>query len=196
MRSWTKYLAIGFGAVLLILLLVVILALSEPNVKGLSDPLLLNQTPAPDLIVTVSEEFVNSILQIVLKERQLEGVNNASIYFNKNGPVEILVELQIPLGMVNIEPKIKLDANLIAENNTLKVKPESISVGKLNVPEMVWRGPVNSVLDAVEDSTNKAVVSEIQKGFMITGVYIGDHYLTLTIKAPPPEELSKVLKGM
>jgi hypothetical protein len=194
MRSWAKYLSICFGAVLLILLLVIILALSEPNVKGLSESRLLNQTPAPDLIVAIGEEFVNSILQIELKERQLKGVNNASIYFNKNGPVEILVELRIALGMVNIEPKVKVDANLSAKNNTLKVRPESISVGKLNVPEWIWMESVNSALEAAEYSANDALVSNMQKGFMITGVYIGDHYLTLTMKAPPPEELSNVLK--
>jgi hypothetical protein len=194
MRSWAKYLSICFGAVLLILSLVIILAMSEPNVKSLSSPLLLNQTPAPDLIVAISEEFVNSILQTELKERQLQGVNNASIYFNKNGPVEILVELRIPINMINIEPKIKVDANLSAKNNTLKVRPESISVGKLNVPEWIWMESVNSALEAAEDSANNALVSNLQKGFMITGVYIGDHYLTLTIKAPPPEELSNVLK--
>jgi hypothetical protein len=194
MRFWMKYLSIGFGALLLISLIVTILAFSEPNVKGLSDTLLLNQTPAPDLTVTVSEEFVNSILQIELKERQPQDVKNVSIYFNKNGPVEILTELQISLGLFNITPKIKVDANISAENNTLKVKPESISVGKLNIPDIVWMEPVDSVLKAAEDSANKALVSELQKGFMITGVYIGDGYLTLTIKAPPQQELKKVLK--
>jgi hypothetical protein len=53
---------------------------------------------------------------------------------------------------------------------------------------------VNSALEAAEDSANNALVSNLQKGFMITGVYIGDHYLTLTIRAPSPEDLSNVLK--
>jgi hypothetical protein len=34
----------------------------------------------------------------------------------------------------------------------------------------------------------------MQRGFKITGVYIGKDYLTLTINAPPPEELKKSLQ--
>jgi hypothetical protein len=97
--------------------------------------------------------------------------------------------------ITNVKPKIKVNANISAENNTLKVSPESISVGKLNVPEMVWMGAVNSALDAVEDSANEALASRLQKGFVITGVYIGDHYFSVTIRAPPPDLLSNILKG-
>jgi hypothetical protein len=193
MGSIVKYLAIGIGTLLAIVLFVGFLALSEPSIKGLDNYTLINQSNQSDLIVSVNERFVNSILQLELEERQPEGVKNVTVYFSEGGPVEILAELEVSLGIVTLDPKIKVEANLSAENDTLKVRPESIAVGKLNIPRSIWIGPLNSAIALVEDAANRSV-AEMQRGFKITGVYIGDHYLTLTINAPPPEELKKALQ--
>jgi hypothetical protein len=193
MGSIVKYLAIGIGTLLAIVLFVGFLALSEPSIKGLDNYTLINQSNQSDLIVSVNERFVNSILQLELEERQPEGVKNVTVYFSEGGPVEILAELEVSLGIVTLDPKIKVEANLSAENDTLKVRPESIAVGKLNIPRSIWIGPLNSAIALVEDAANRSV-AEMQRGFKIIGVYIGDHYLTLTINAPPPEELKKALQ--
>jgi hypothetical protein len=193
MASLRKYLAIGIAALLLIILLVGFLALSEPYVKGLSKGDLFNQSNQTDLIVSVSENFINSILQSELEERKPQGVRNVTVFLNEDGPVEVLAELEVSVGIATLRPEVKVEANLTAENNTLQVRPELIAIGKLNLPRSIWIGPLNTAMTAVEDAANQATASVLQKGFKITGVYIGDHYITMTVNAPPPEELRKVL---
>jgi hypothetical protein len=193
MGSLKKYLAIGIAVLLLIILFVGFMALSEPYVKGLSKGDLFNQSNQTDLIVSVSESFINSILQSELEERKPEGVSNVTVFLNEGGPVEILAELEVNAGIATLRPEIKVEANLTAENNTLRVRPELIAIGKLNLPRSVWIGPLNTAMTAVEDAANQATASVLQKGFKITGVYIGDHYITMTINAPPPEDLRRTL---
>jgi hypothetical protein len=190
MGSIVKYLAIGIGALIFILAVMGMLALSEPDIHGISDNALFNQS---DLIVSASESFINSILQSELKERQLQNLKNVTVYFNEGGPVEILAELQVSLSFMDLDPKIKMEVNLSAENNSLKISPNLIALGKLNIPRSIWIGPVNTAVAMVEDAANQAI-SERQKGFKIVGIYIGDHYLTIIIDAPPPEELKKALQ--
>ncbi len=194
MSSVKKYLAIGIAVLLLILLFVGFLALSEPYIKGSSKNALFNQSNQSDIIVSVSESFINSVLQAELELRQPKGVKNVTIFLNEGGPVEVLVELQVSLGITTVEPKVKVEANLSAENNTIKVEPESLDVGKLNMPRIIWIGPLNAALETVGNAVNEVVVTQLQKGFKITGVYVGEHYLTLTIEAPPPEELKQTLR--
>ena len=193
MRSLVKYLAFGALALLFLLLLVGWLALSEPYIMGLHNSDLINQGNQSDLIISVNEKFINSILQFELQDRRPQGVKNVTVFFNDGGPVEVLVELEVTLGFAVLNPQIKVEANLSAENNTLKVRPQSISLGKLDLPRSVWIGPLNSATALVEDAANQSI-AEMQRGFKITGVYIGKDYLTLTINAPPPEELKKSLQ--
>lgn len=193
MGSLKKYLAIGIAVLLLIILFVGFLALSEPYVKGLSKGDLFNQSNQTDLIVSVSESFLNSILQSELEERKPEGVRNVTVFLNDGGPIEILAELEVNVGIATLRPDVKVEANLTAENNTLQVRPELIAIGRLNLPRSVWIGPLNTAMTAVEDAANQATASVLQKGFKITGVYIGDRYITITINAPPPEDLRKIL---
>ncbi len=193
MGSIKKYLATGFAVLILIMLVIGFLALSEPYVKGQSTGDLLNASNQTDLIVSVSVDFINTILQSELEERRPEGVSNVTVFLNEGGPVEVLAELEIPVGIATLRPAVKVEANLTAENNTLRVRPESIAIGMLNLPRSVWIGPLNTAMTAVEDAANQATESVLQKGFMIKDVYIGDRYITLTINAPPPEELKKIL---
>jgi len=190
MGSIVKYLAIGIGALIFILAVMGVLALSEPDIHGLSDNALFNQS---DLIVSASESFINSILQSELKERQPQNLKNVTVFFNEGGQVEILAELQVSLGFMDLDPKIKMEVNLSAENNSLKISPNLIALGKLNIPRSIWVGPVNTAVVLVEDAANQAI-SERQRGFKIVGIHIGDHFLTIIIDAPPPEELKKALQ--
>lgn len=143
--------------------------------------------------MTISEDYLNSIIQSELEERGDEGVKNATIFLNSDAPVEVAVVLQVSLGFTTLEPKIMVDANVSAENNMLKVTPELLSVGQLNLPRSTWIGSLGSVMDAVEDAANQAALSVLQKGYKITGVYVEDRYITMTIIAPPPDELSRML---
>lgn len=188
-----KYLAIGFAVLLLIIIFIGFLALSQPYIQGLSKGDLFNQSNQTDLIVSVSESYINSILQSELEERKPEGVRNVTVFLNEGGPVEVLASLEVSVGIATLRPEVKVEANLTAENNTLRVTPELIALGKLNLPRSVWIGPLNTAMTAVEDAANQATESVLQKGFQITGVYIGDQYITMTVNAPPPEELRKVL---
>ncbi|MDM7913321.1 MAG: hypothetical protein QUS09_09510 [Methanotrichaceae archaeon] len=193
MSSVKKVLAVAVICLFSIVLLVSFLALSDPDDWKLSQQDLLNQSPQPDLIVTISEDYLNSIVQSELKKREKEGVKNVTLFLNEDAPVEVAVVLQLSLGFATLEPKIRVKANLSAENNLLKVTPESLGIGQLNLPRSTWIGPLNSAMDAVEDAANQAAQEVLQKGFKITGVYTGDRYITLTISAPPPDELSRML---
>ncbi len=193
MSSVKKMLAVVVIGIFLIVLLVGFLALSEPDDWRLSRQDIINQSAQPDLIVTISEDYLNEVVQSELKERKPEGVKNVTIFLNRNAPVEVAVVLQVSVGFTTLEPKIMVKANVTAENNTLKVIPESLSVGQLNLPRSTWIGPLRFAMDAVEDAANQAALSVLQKGYKITGVYIEDRYITMTIIAPPPEVLSRML---
>ncbi len=71
--------------------------------------------------------------------------------------------------------------------------PESLGIGMLNLPRSTWIGPLGSAMDAVEDALNEAALGVLQRGYKITGIHIGDRYITLAIIAPSPEELSGML---
>jgi len=193
MNSAVKYLAIGIGTLLCAGLLLGFLALSDPTIKGLDNYALINQSNQSDLIISVHERFVNSVLQMELEERRPDGVKNVSVYFDNGGPVEVLAELEISLGIVTLYPMIRVDANLSAENNTLKVVPEDVAVGKLNIPKSIWIGPLNDAIALAEDAANQSF-AEMQRGFKILNVYINDQYLTLAVDAPPPEELKDAMQ--
>jgi hypothetical protein len=59
-------------------------------------------------------------LQSELEERRPEGVRNATVFLNDGGPIEILAELEVNVG-INLEARGKVEANLTVENNTLRV---------------------------------------------------------------------------
>ncbi len=193
MRTAKKILAATVICIFLVLLLVGFLALSEPYDWRLPRQDLINQSQQPDLIVTVSENYLNSIIKSELEMRDEEGVKNVTIFLDEGAPAVVAAVLQIPLGFTTLELKVSVEANVSAENNMLKVTPESLGIGMMNLPRSAWIGPLGSAMDVVEDALNRAALSVLQKGYRITGVHIGDRYITLAIIAPPPEELSILL---
>jgi len=144
----------------------------------------LTTSTEPDVIATVSESYVNRVLQSELEKRNPPGVKEVKVSFKENEPVEITAVIEIPLVIRNAEQEVIVEANVSAANDMLKVEPVYLKVGMLNLPKDSWIGPINTTMKTVEDSVNMAAQDVLQKGYKITDVVVGDQQITLSINAP------------
>jgi hypothetical protein len=180
---------INASCLVLIVLLSSFVAVTGANAiefpKKLAPSTTINVTSTePDVIATVSESYVNRVLQSELEKRNPPGVKQVSVAFKENEPVEITAVIEIPLVIRNAEQEVIVEANVSAANDTLKVEPVYLKVGMLNLPKDSWIGPINTMMKTVEDSVNMAAQDVLQKGYEITDVVVGDNQITLSINAP------------
>ena len=138
----------------------------------------------PDVIATVSENYVNRVLQSELERRNPVGVKQVSVDFKENVPVEVTATIEIPLVVRSAEQQVIIEANLSVVNDTLKVEPVYLKVGMLNLPKDSWIGPINIMMKTVEESVNLAAQDVLKKGYQITNVVVGNNQITLWINAP------------
>ncbi len=110
-----KLLAATVICIFLVLLLVGFLALSEPYDWRLPRQDLTNQSQRPDLIVTVSENYMNRLIQFELEKRDEESVKNVTIFLDEGVPVVVAAVFRIPLGFTTLQPKVRVDANVSAK---------------------------------------------------------------------------------
>lgn len=170
---------------------VLIVILGQSSVFGQDDSGIASQS-APDLVVTVSEDYLNRIIKADLEERSLPGVKDVSVQLIENEPIEVNAVLKIGSGILSVEQNVGIEANVSVENDTLKVDPKVLKVGFLTLPEESWVGPITSAMDEVEVSANNAYQDALAKGYKVTDVTIGNDSLTLHVMAPDkPFEISK-----
>lgn len=140
--------------------------------------------PNPDLIVTISEDYLNRVIQADLKERNIPGVEDVNVQLMENEPIDVNAVIKVGIGPLAIEQNVGVEANLSIENDTLKVEPTTLKVGFLNLPEETWVGPIKSAMQEVEDSANEAYQNALMKGYKVTSVTTGNNTLTLSVIAP------------
>jgi len=138
----------------------------------------------PDMTVTVSEDYLNRVIKANLEEKNPLGVKDVSVQLNENEPIEVNAALRIGGGLLGIDQKVSVEANVSIENDTLKVEPEVLKVGFLNLPEETWVGPIKSAMQEVEASANEAYQDALTKGYKVTNVATGNDTLTLSMMAP------------
>jgi hypothetical protein len=140
--------------------------------------------PAPDLVVTVSEDYLNRVIQADLEERGPQGVKNVNVQLMENEPIEVTAVIKVGVGPLAVEQKVGVEANVSIQNDTLKVEPTTLKVGFLNLPEETWVGPIKSAMEEVEISANEAYQDALMKGYKVTSVAAGNNTLTLSVMAP------------
>lgn len=159
--------------------------------------LLVGQTPAagqsgksisasanPDMVVVVSEDYLNRVIKANLEEKNPMGVKDVSVQLDENEPIEVNAALRIGGGILGVDQKVSVEANVSIENDTLKVEPKVLKVGFLNLPEETWVGPIKSAMQEVEASANEAYQDALTKGYKVTNVATGNNTLTLSVMAP------------
>jgi hypothetical protein len=165
------------GITLLVLLMVLTLA-SGQN-ENASTP-----ESNPDLIVTISEDYLNRVIKADLAERNLPEVKDINVQLMENEPIDVNAVIKVGIGPLAIEQNVGVEANLSIENDTLKVEPTTLKVGFLNLPEETWVGPIKSAMQEVEVSANEAYQDALMKGYKVTSVTTGNNTLTLSVMAP------------
>jgi hypothetical protein len=173
-RCWTSHV---LGITLLVLLMGLTVAAGQ---NGNTSP----SEPAPDLIVTVSEDYLNRVIKADLEEKSPPGVKDVSVELMENEPIEVNAVIGIGTGLLAVEQKVSVEANVSIENDTLKVEPTTLKVGFLNLPEETWVGPIESAMEEVEVSANEAYQDALMKGYKVTSVTTGNNTLTLSVMAP------------
>jgi hypothetical protein len=139
---------------------------------------------APDMIVTISEDYLNRVIKADLEARNLPGVKDVNVQLMENEPIEANAVISIGSGILAVEQKVSVEANVSVENDTLKVEPQVLKVGFLTLPEDSWISPIKSAMEEVEVSANEAYQDALAKGYKVTGVTIGNDSLTLSVMAP------------
>jgi len=140
--------------------------------------------PNPDLIVTISEDYLNRVIKADLAERDLPEVKDINVQLMENEPLDVNAVIRLGIGPLAVEQNIGVEANLSIENDTLKVEPTILKVGFLNLPEETWVGPIKSAMQEVEASANEAYQDALMKGYKVTNVTTGNNTLTLSVMAP------------
>jgi hypothetical protein len=145
-----------------------------------------NASPSqpPDLVVTVSEDYLNRVIQVDLEQRGPPGVTNVNVQLMENEPIEVTAVIKVGVGPLAVEQKVGVEANISIENDTLKVEPTTLKVGFLNLPQETWVGPIKSAMEEVEISANEAYQDALTKGYEVTSVTTGNNTLTLSVMAP------------
>ncbi len=165
------------GITLLVLLMGLTLAVGQ---NGNASPSETN----PDLIVTISEDYLNRVIQADLAERNIPGVKDVNVQLMENEPIEVTAVIKVGVGPLAVEQKVGVEANVSIENDTLKVEPTTLKVGFLNLPQETWVGPIKSAMEEVEVSANEAYQDALMKGYKVTSVTTGNNTLTLSVMAP------------
>jgi hypothetical protein len=138
----------------------------------------------PDLIVTISEDYLNRVIAADLAERAPQGVKDVSVTLTENEPIEVNAVLRIGGDILGVDQKVAVEANLSIENDTLKINPNLLKVGFLTLPEETWVGPIKSAMNEVELSANQAHQDALARGYKVTNVITGNSTLTLLVMAP------------
>jgi hypothetical protein len=163
-----------------------ILAIAILLLAGL--PLAVGQTVNaavnPDLIVTVSEDYLNRVIKADLEEKSPQGVKDVSVVLTENEPIEVNAVLRIGGDILGVDQKVSVEANVSIENDTLKIDPNILKVGFLTLPEETWVGPIKSAMEEVESSANEAYQDALTRGYRVTDVATGNNTLTLWVMAP------------
>lgn len=162
-----------------LLVLLIGLTLASGQNENASTP-----QPNPDLIVTISEDYLNRVIKADLAERNLPEVKDINVQLMENEPIDVNAVIKVGIGPLAIEQNVGVEANLSIENDTLKVEPTTLKVGFLNLPEETWVGPIKSAMQEVEDSANEAYQNALMKGYKVTSVTTGNNTLTLSVMAP------------
>lgn len=179
------------AAIIVLLLATVIvlgaLALSDPVTDSDNNRSFGGQSQQPDVIVSVSESYVNRLARSELEKSKPDDVENLSISFNKNGSAEVLAIIRVPLLITSVETQAAVDINISVANGTLKFEPSNVRFGNLGIPSLAWNATVEPSVKKAEDAANLAAESLMQEGFKITGVRVEDRYLTLVFNAIAPQ---------
>jgi hypothetical protein len=138
----------------------------------------------PDLIVTISEDYLNRVIAADLAERAPQGVKDVSVTLTENEPIEVNAVLRIGGDILGVDQKVAVEANLSIENDMLKIDPNLLKVGFLTLPEETWVGPIKSAMNEVELSANQAYQDALARGYKVTNVITGNSTLTLWVMAP------------
>ncbi len=165
------------GITLLILLIGVTVVSGESQSTDPSEP-------NPDLIVTISEEYLNRVIQADLAERNIQAVKDVNVQLMENEPIEVSAVIRVGVGPLAVEQSVGVEANVSIDNDTLKVEPTFLKVGFLNLPQETWVGPIKSAMQEVEVSANEAYQDALMKGYKVTNVTTGNNTLTLSVMAP------------
>jgi hypothetical protein len=177
-RCWTS---LVLGITLLVLLMGLMVAAGQNDSQNSNTSL---SGPAPDLIVTVSEDYLNRVIQADLEERGPPGVKDVNVQLMENEPIEVTAVIKVGVGPLAVEQKVGVEANVSIQNDTLKVEPTTLKVGFLNLPQETWVGPIKSAMEEVEVSANEAYQDALMKGYKVTSVTTGNNTLTLSVMAP------------
>ena len=165
------------GITLLVLLIGLTLASGQTENASIPEP-------NPDLVVTISEDYLNRVIKADLEERNLQEVKDINVQLRENEPIDVNAVIKVGIGPLAIDQNVGVEANLSIENDTLKVEPTTLKVGFLNLPEETWVGPIKSAMQEVEDSANEAYQDALMKGYRVTDVTTGNNTLTLSVMAP------------
>jgi len=137
-----------------------------------------------DLIVIVSQDYLNRIIEADLAEKSPPGIKDVSVQLTENEPIEVNAVLRIGGDILGVDQKVSIKANLGIENDTLKIDPSVLKVGFLTLPEDTWVGPIKSAMDEVETSANEAYQDALTRGYRVTDMATGNNTLTLWVMAP------------
>jgi hypothetical protein len=164
MKKAFRYLAFVALWISLVLLLVGLTLAVGQNDKSTS------ASANPDMIVTVSEDYLNRIIKARLEEKNPLGVKDVNVQLKENEPIEIYAALKIDSGLLAVDQNVFIEANVSIDNDTLKVDPKVIRVGSLNLPEDTWVGPIKFAMQEVEASANEVYQNALMKGYKVTNV--------------------------
>jgi hypothetical protein len=138
----------------------------------------------PDMVVVVSEDYLNRVIKADLEEKNPMAVKDVSVQLMENEPIEVNAVISLGFGPLAKDQNVAVEANISIVNDTLKVEPKVLKVGFLNLPEQTWVGPIKSAMQEVEASANDAYQDALMKGYKVTSVTTGNNTLTLSVMAP------------
>ncbi len=141
------------------------------------------QSSEPDVVLTISETYLNRKVAEVAKETAGNVVANVSVDLRTGEQVQVSLYTTVKIIGVALNPKVNLDIRVGVENRTLYYRLESIKIAKVPVARALLPGPLKASVEAVEQEMMRVTREEFGRThFYPVSVKTTDQALILGLK--------------
>jgi len=144
---------------LLILLFVVVPSLSGAKPVAQHS----QQAGEPDVVLTISEAYLNRKVTEVVRERAGSAVTNVRVDLQPGSRAQVTLYTTVEVVGIAMNPQVVLDLRVGITNHTLQYRIESIQIAKVPVARTLLPGPLKAGIKAVEEEMMRATREEFGK---------------------------------
>ena len=137
----------------------------------------------PDVVLTISEAYLNRKVAEVVRERAGSAVTDVRVDLQPGNRALVTLYTTVEIVGVALNPQVDLDVRVGITDHTLQYRIESIKIAKVPVARSLLPGPLKAGIEAVEEEMMRATREEFGKAhFYPVSVKTTDQSLILGLR--------------